>query len=82
MSVFSRISVRGLTAAGLFNPTRAVFMGLFDVRGRLVRNLTPQLLSTGRGEAVLDSRSLPPGAYAVRFRCGSETKELKLTVVR
>jgi hypothetical protein len=66
---------------------RAVELGIYDTRGRLVRRLLAGEIGPGRRQVIWDGRdsrgaSLPAGLYLVRLRCGIETSVRKVLLAR
>ncbi|MFH1277860.1 MAG: FlgD immunoglobulin-like domain containing protein [Candidatus Eisenbacteria bacterium] len=67
--------------------TAPVEIGVFDVRGRLVRTLVNETMGPGRHEAVWDGRtdsgeSAPSGVYLYRIRIGSFGDVRKMVLVK
>lgn len=64
-----------------------VAVGIFDVRGRLLKNLLAEAAGPGRCDAVWDGRddrgtTLPPGIYFVRARTASGESSAKVILLR
>ena len=75
-----------------FNPTTTivfalpkssdVFLGVYDMRGRLVCTLVNGCLTEGRHDVVLNAEGLSTGVYFYAIRVGSFTERRKLLLVK
>jgi hypothetical protein len=68
------------------DPAR-VKLGVYDVKGRLVRTLSDGLRGSGEHDVVWDGldgagRSLPSGTYFGRVEVGEQTESVKMMLVR
>ena len=77
-------TLRFATGPGATGPVR---VGVYDLRGRLVRELLRTELPAGDHVATWDRRDdqgrrAPAGVYLVRVTAGSRTETLKVTAVR
>jgi hypothetical protein len=61
----------GVTTIGYSLPARAhVTLSLYDMQGRLVRQLVDKLIDAGSHTVNLDTRSLSPGVYHYKMKSG------------
>ncbi len=59
-----------------------VRLGLYDLRGRLVRTLVEGVLPAGRTEFALRADDLPSGAYFCALKCGAVRQVQRVTLVK
>jgi hypothetical protein len=57
-----------------------VHLGLYDVSGRLVRDLTPTRQVTGRAVLDVDASAMAPGVYVLKLTAGRLSTSTKLVV--
>jgi hypothetical protein len=59
-----------------------VTLGLYDVRGRLVRGLIDATMAPGFHHAVLEGKGLPAGVYYCRLKAGAFEQTQTLVLVK
>ncbi len=75
-----------------FNPTTTISFTLqdagevrlvvYDVSGRLVRELVHRALTAGEHQVAFEARDLPTGVYLVRMECGRYSATRKLLLLK
>jgi len=60
----------------------AVRLAIFDLNGRMVRELVNERQSAGNHEAVFDARALPSGVYTARLTAGDHTAIRKMALIK
>ena len=67
------LTIAGLNAARRYNPMAGLFLGVYNSRGQLVKNLTPELIRTQGNILRWHSTSLPADRYFIRLTAGNRS---------
>ncbi|MDP8237556.1 MAG: T9SS type A sorting domain-containing protein [Candidatus Hatepunaea meridiana] len=59
-----------------------VKIGLFDVTGRFIRQLSSERTSAGRHQIWLNAENLPAGSYMIKLEAGDVELERKITLIK
>ncbi|MBL8027476.1 MAG: hypothetical protein JNL74_13735, partial [Fibrobacteres bacterium] len=74
------ISFKGLSDAKLYNPTKAIFLGVYNIRGQLVENLTQRLLISGSSGIVWKPYKLRQNHYFIKLTIGNQAVSKQITI--
>lgn len=78
----TKIEFENVTSAKLYNLTSKVFLGIYDINGRLVKNLTDQLYKNSGKYVLLNCKGLSAGKYFAQLILGDQKAVYKLTYIK
>jgi hypothetical protein len=87
-----QLTLLGQNYPNPFNPTTTipitvgttdrVRVNIYDIRGRLVENLTDEVMAAGHHELTFDGRNLASGTYFYRLEGAGVTQSQRMTLIK